>query len=106
MAEWKGQSKGTPLGYRIFIFTVRTFGLRPAYFLLRFVAGYYFLFSAKSSGYIYSYLLERQGFGKWKALSGVYKNYFVFGQTLIDKIVVMSGIKNPFTFSFDGEENL
>ena len=28
------------------------------------------------------------------------------GQSIIDKIVVMSGIKNKFTFNFDGEENL
>ncbi|MFD2885650.1 LpxL/LpxP family acyltransferase [Chitinophaga cymbidii] len=36
----------------------------------------------------------------------VYRNYYVFGQTLIDKIVVMAGIPNRFTFHFDGEENL
>ncbi len=106
MTQWKGKSRGTPLGYRVFIFTIKTFGLRPAYFLLRFVAGYYFLFSWKTSHRIYSYLRKRQGYGVSRALLGVYKNYYVFGQTLIDKIVVMSGIKNPFTFSFDGEENL
>ncbi|MEO7768760.1 MAG: lipid A biosynthesis acyltransferase [Ferruginibacter sp.] len=28
------------------------------------------------------------------------------GQSIIDKVVVMSGIKNNFTFNFDGEDNL
>jgi len=28
------------------------------------------------------------------------------GQSIIDKIVIMSGIKNRFSFHFDGEENL
>jgi len=106
MADWKGQSKGTPLGYRIFISTIRTFGIRPAYFLLYFVAGYYFFFSLKTSRHIYSYLRERQSFGRIRAIIGIYRNYYVFGQTLLDKIIIMSRIKNPFTFSFDGEENL
>jgi predicted LPLAT superfamily acyltransferase len=36
----------------------------------------------------------------------VYRNYYVFGQTLIDKIVVMAGIPNKFTFQFEGEHHL
>ncbi|WP_245952720.1 LpxL/LpxP family acyltransferase [Chitinophaga skermanii] len=36
----------------------------------------------------------------------LYRNYYVFGQTLIDKIVMMAGFSNKFTFEFDGEENL
>lgn len=36
----------------------------------------------------------------------IYRNYYVFGQTLLDKIVLMGGIKNQFTVHFDGEENL
>jgi predicted LPLAT superfamily acyltransferase len=36
----------------------------------------------------------------------VYHNYYVFGQTLLDKIIVMAGIKNKFTYHFDGEQNL
>jgi predicted LPLAT superfamily acyltransferase len=40
------------------------------------------------------------------SILNVYRNYFEFGQSLIDKVVVMSGIRNPFTFEFDGEEHL
>ena len=36
----------------------------------------------------------------------MYTNYYRFGQTLIDKVVVMAGIRNKFTYHFDGEENL
>ena len=50
---WQGKSKGTRLGYRIFVGILRKAGVQPAYFLLRFVAGYYFLFSWKSSGHIW-----------------------------------------------------
>ena len=36
----------------------------------------------------------------------LYKNYYLFGQTIIDKVVLMRGIRNKFSFDFDGEEHL
>ena len=100
--SWKGKSKGNTLGYRIFIAVLRFAGIRPAYFLLRFVTFWYFLFSS-SFWYMYSYFRRRIGFGKLRSYLSVYKNYYALGQTIIDKIVVMSGMKVPFTFSFEGE---
>jgi predicted LPLAT superfamily acyltransferase len=106
MAQWQGQSKGTPLGYRIFVWTCRTLGLAPAYLLLRFVAFYYFLFSRKSTRVIYQYFRKRHLFGVMKSLRKTYQNNYLLGQTLIDKIVAYADLKTSFTFDFDGEENL
>ena len=100
--SWEGRSKGNKLGYSIFIWLLRIAGLRPAYFLLRFVAFYYFVFSSSSKN-IYSYLHKKLGYGRWQSLTRLYRNYYLFGQTLIDKIVVMSGLKAPYTFVFEGE---
>ena len=100
--SWEGKSKGNTLGYRIFVATLRFAGITPSYILLRFVAFYYFLFSS-SFKHIYSYFRKRIGYGMFRSLWSVYKNYYAFGQTLIDKIVVMSGMKVPFTFTFEGE---
>ena len=36
----------------------------------------------------------------------VYKNYYVFGQVLLDKVALMAGITAKFTFAYDGEEYL
>lgn len=36
----------------------------------------------------------------------IYHNNYVFGQTLLDKFIMMTGINNSFTYHFDGEENL
>ncbi|MFT3902264.1 MAG: lipid A biosynthesis acyltransferase [Niabella sp.] len=106
MSQWQGKSKGNRLGYGIFIAILKKWSVFPAYFLLRFVAGYYFLFSRKSSKAITYYLRQRLGFPFWKSLKMLYRNYYWFGQTLIDRIVMMSGVKNKFTFHFDGEEYL
>ena len=33
-----------------------------------------------------------------KSVLSIYRNYYIFGQTLLDKIVVMAGIDNKFTY--------
>ena len=106
MPRWQGKSKGTPLGYRIFVFVVRTFGLTPAYLLLRFVAFYYVIFSWSSSKHTYRYFRHFHRYGVLRSVLAIYRNYYIFGQTLLDKIVVMAGIDNKFTYEFDGEDNL
>jgi predicted LPLAT superfamily acyltransferase len=106
MPQWQGKSKGNPLGYKIFVFVLRKLGVIPAYFLLRFVSFYYFLFSWTTSAAIYDYFRNRLGFSPVKSWLKIYSNYYVLGQTLIDKIMVMAGLPNSFTFVFDGEENL
>lgn len=106
MPAWQGKSKGTPLGYRIFVWVLKTFGVLPAYFLLRFVVLYYFFFSFKASRQIYYLYRHKLGYGRFSSIGKLYKNYYLLGQGIIDKVVLMSGIKNNFSFNFDGEEHL
>lgn len=106
MPSWQGKSKGTTLGYSIFVGILKGFGVLPAYFLLRFVTLYYFLFSYKTSKFIFDYFHRRMGFSWLKSLFKIYNNYYLLGQTVIDKVVIMSGMPNRFSFNFDGEEHL
>lgn len=93
--KWDGQSKGKVLGFKIFVFILNKFGLNPTYFLLRFVSFYYFLFS-KPNVHIRNYFKKALGYSSFKAWYSVYKNNFILGQTIIDKVAVMAGAKNPF----------
>jgi len=106
MADWEGKSKGNKTGYGIFIGILKTMGVFPAYCLLVFVAAYYFLFSWTSSRHILYLFRRRLGMGLGTSLVKLYSNYFWFGQAIIDRIVMMAGVKNRFTFNFDGEEHL
>lgn len=106
MSSWQGKSKGQPLGYRIFVFILKTGGVLPAYFLLRFVTFYYLLFSFKSTQSSFNYFNKRLKYGTLKSVYKVYQNYNLLGQTLIDKVVVKAGIPNKFTFNLDGIHNL
>src|SRR5699024_9601345 len=106
MAKWEGASRGNLLGYKIFVFSVRKIGLNFSYFLLIFVALYYFLFAWKSNKTTYYYFRKRLEFSAFKSVIGLYKSYYVFGQTLIDRILISSGKRDRFTYEFDGIENI
>jgi predicted LPLAT superfamily acyltransferase len=106
MATWQGKTRGGLLGHQIFIFVLKYLGLPPAYFLLYFVAFYYFLFSRKSNGFIYRYFKEIHHYSPFKARKAVYRNYYIFGQILIDKVAIYSGLADKFTFSLEEEKHL
>jgi predicted LPLAT superfamily acyltransferase len=106
MPSWQGKSRGTPFGYRIFVSILQHLGVTPAYLLLRVVVIYYFLFSFRASKLIFHYFHKKLHYSRLRSLGLLYKNYYRLGQTIIDKVVIMSGIDNKFSFNFDGEENL
>ncbi len=106
MASWKGQSRGNLLGYKIFVTLLKKFGLKPAYFILRFVALYFFIFSPASFRIIYHIYHHRLKFGFFKSILFVYRNYFIFGQVLLDKTATLAGFRSKFTFDFEGEQYL
>lgn len=106
MAEWEGKSMGPETGYKIFIYLIRKIGINAAYFLLAFVSFYYFVSNRKQSRTIYRYFREKHNFSVVKSLLNTYRNNFVFGQTLIDKVAIAAGLEDKFTYEFDGVENI
>ncbi|MDP4132014.1 MAG: lipid A biosynthesis acyltransferase [Bacteroidota bacterium] len=106
MPSWQGRSRGNKTGFRIFVWVLRTGGVRPAYFLLSIVSIYYFFFSGKSSRFLYVYFRQRLGYSAVRSILSIYKNYYRFGQTIIDRVVFMSGIPHRFSFDFEGEDHL
>jgi predicted LPLAT superfamily acyltransferase len=105
--KWEGKSKGSVLGYKIFVYTIQFLGLGFAYFILRFVALYYLFFSWKSNkslSFYYKRILHLSPLYSWWY---IYKSYFTFGQTLLDRVVVMASDPNKvFTFEHENGELL
>ncbi|MBL7717623.1 MAG: lipid A biosynthesis acyltransferase [Flavipsychrobacter sp.] len=102
MAAWEGRSRGTPLGYRIFVWLLQKGGLRMAYALLPFVTAYYRLFVKAATNPLHYLYTQRMGFSKAEAAKLIRKNLNTFGQTLIDKIAVLSGGGKELTFEHEG----
>lgn len=106
MSKWDGKSKGTLLGYKIFVYCLKKLGIKASYFVLYFVAFYYFLFLKQSNRAIFYYFRNRKNYSYFKSKRFVYKSYFTFGQTILDKIAINAGLRNKFTYEFDGIEIL
>jgi len=106
MSEWDGKSKGGVLGYKFFVFCIRNLGVKTSYFVLYFVAAYYFLFLKRTNRVTYYYFHKRLGYSSLKARKHVYLSYYTFGQTLIDKVAISAGMRDRFTYEFDGIETL
>lgn len=105
-SKWEGKTKGSLIGHRIFVFILNTFGLNIAYFFLRFVSFYFFVF-AKSTKTCLRYFREIHQYKGLKVYRATYQTYFNFGQVLLDKVALLSGVKNKFTIEHEGQrENL
>jgi predicted LPLAT superfamily acyltransferase len=106
VASWKGKTRGGIVGYKIFIAVLKYLGLPFAYFLLRFVALYFSVFGPASFRNMYYFYHKRLGIGIFKSVLAIYRNYYIFGQVILDKTATMGGFDAKFTFDFDGEDYL
>ena len=106
MSSWKGKTRGGVVGYKIFISIIKYIGLPFAYFILRFIVVYFVLFSPKGTKTIYSYFKHIHRYTTFTSIINIFRNFYVLGQVLIDKISMLGGFNNKFTFDFEGENYL
>lgn len=104
-SAWSGRSQANPLGYRIFIWLIRYGGLKPAYFLLRFVSIYYLLFSTKANSALIEFY-TRAKIHKPTLWRHRYQTYNLFGEALIDKIATYTEANTAISFDFENEQEL
>ncbi|MDT0677329.1 lipid A biosynthesis acyltransferase [Autumnicola musiva] len=104
MTAWQGKSRGTLLGFRIYVFIIKTFGLYPAYFVLLFVAAYFVFFAYNSTKSVYYFFRRRLNYSALNSAFNVYRSYFTFGRVQLDRLAITIGLKKKYTFEFDGIE--
>ena len=102
--QWSGKSRGGALGTWFFVVTLKYLGVRAAYVLLAFVAPYFVLFAPKARKAVYNYNREILHYARLKAVAMVVKHFYVFGQTIIDKIALKHGISKNYSFTYSGYE--
>lgn len=106
MASWEGKSRGSVIGYRIFVWSIMHLGLNFAYFLLFFVTVYFVFASKKAFGSMFYFFHIRLEQSRVKSIISIFKNYYLLGQGLIDKTAVLAGLKDKFNFILEGKEHL
>lgn len=104
MPSWEGRSKANTTGYKIFVWLLQYGGIKSAYALLHFVTVYYRLFVPSATRPLQYLYHQRLGYSLLETRKLVKRNLLVFGQTLIDKIIILAGLKHPLTFEHEGIE--
>ena len=99
--EWSGKSRGGRFGYQFFVYTIRLLGINCAYFFLAFIVIYFIPFAPKATRSVWIYNRRIRGLGFIDSLKELYCHYFVFGQTLIDKVAIKGGMSSKYNFKFD-----
>ncbi|RLD67505.1 MAG: lipid A biosynthesis acyltransferase [Bacteroidetes bacterium] len=106
MQSWKGSTRGGLWGYKIFILSLRFLGLGFAYFILAFIVVYFAAFAPKATRSIYYYFRTIRKQSAFQAFINIFRNYYVFGQVILDKIALLANFNTNFTYDFDGEHYL
>lgn len=104
--SWDGKTKGSLLGYKIFVFFISSLGVAPAYFLLKIVSFYYFIFTRDKKKELINFYETALKKENKEAKKLTRKNFYIFGQTLIDRIAFLLKKDKKFNHEFDGENYL
>jgi predicted LPLAT superfamily acyltransferase len=105
MSRWDGKTKGSLTGYKIFLFFINTLGLDFAYGLLRVVTFYYYLFAAKPRRALLDFYNTLHITGP-EARTLIRRNFYIFGQTLVDRAAFLLGKDRKFSHIFENEQYL
>lgn len=99
--QWNGKSRGGRFGYQFFVYTIRLLGLRCAYIFLAFIVIYFIPFAPKATRAIWRYNRQKRKLGVLASVKELYCHYYVFGQTLIDKMAMRGGLNKKYRYEFD-----
>lgn len=105
-AQWKGKTRGGKAGNFAFIFLLKHLGINAAYTLLIFVSAYFVVFVRSARNPMYYFYRKVLHFSLFKSIRYLFLNSYRFGQVLIDKVAIMSGMESHYTFNFEGEQHL
>ncbi len=104
---WTGRTRGGVFGNWFFITVCRTLGLRVAYFFLIGVAAYFLLASRQGYRSSADYLQRLRGpLPFFRRVASVYRHFYSFGMMLLDRIVILGGREDRFTYAYEGEEHV
>ena len=101
---WTAKSRGNALGYGIFQFFIKHFGLRFAYANLTYVVLYFFFCSPKAWRALWNYYRRHFHYKPFRTIINIYRHFFCFGQCIVDKMAAKAGLTSELTFSTENYE--
>lgn len=106
MSKWSGRTKGSVLGYQIFIFFIKNLGVPVAYFLLYFVVPVYYIFLQKTRKNLSITFKKIPELNSSHLQNTIYRNFHSLGKTLIDNFAILTKFGVKYSYSENGEKYL
>jgi predicted LPLAT superfamily acyltransferase len=106
MKPWTGKTKGSLMGYRFFIYTIDYLGVKFAYFCCHFVSFYFLVFAKNQRKGLQDFYSNGLNYSKIRTLSICRRTFYNFGQSLIDRLALMTSRKDAYTYDFENEKVL
>ena len=106
MSQWDGKTKGSVIGYKIFLNSIKFLGLPLTYLILRFVTFYYYIFASKNRNAIKDFYLNALKLPNNQVNKITRKNFYYFGQTLVDRFAFLIGKGHKYSYTFNNEQYL
>lgn len=101
---WKGKTGGGSFGQKSLLFMFRFLPVRIGYFFVALSIPFYVLFDRKSTAIARDYFQKQIGLSKTNAFWNVFRNYYCFGQIIIDRFAVLAKRKNIFQIDIEGDD--
>ncbi|MBD3243648.1 MAG: hypothetical protein GF331_23865 [Chitinivibrionales bacterium] len=101
--QWSGRGKGTSLGNRFFMVLIRALGVLPAYAFLIPACLSYALFDRPSRQALRTF---RSALGRRCGFTALYRHFYCFGMSLVDRFSFLVLRRCPFTYTCNGEERI
>lgn len=77
--------------YHWLVALLRSMNLRAVYVFMGVLVVPWFVLLARGSRPTWRYYRVRRGYGWWQSLRSLYGNYYMFGQTVVDKFAMYAG---------------
>ena len=97
MAEkWTGKTDGTPFMQRTLVKILRTLDVRCIYAFMAILLPFYMLSRPSATRVQYRYFRDRQHFSVCKSMRYTWRNFYAFGQVVVDRFAAFAGKKFDF----------
>ncbi|UXP30764.1 lysophospholipid acyltransferase family protein [Reichenbachiella agarivorans] len=106
MSKWTGRTKGSLLGYRIIVWTLKIVNIHAAYLLLRVVSYYYFLFSSAPREALEDFYAKTLKLSRKESKPIIRRNFYELAQSLLDRIAFNVGKKDLYSYTKEGEDDI
>jgi predicted LPLAT superfamily acyltransferase len=103
MSKWSGRTKGSVLGYSIFIFFIKKFGVSVSYFLLYFTVPFYFILLSEARTNLLLTFQKLPNLRSNNLYFLIYQNFLNLGKTLIDNFAILTRFGSNYSYSQEGE---